>query len=113
MTDLLWDAESSRYLALPRDARLQWMARLLFALTMFARGTYTVGGSGLDDPERMRRFNELTHRIAGQLRNQIDGFVGRPEETFIEMLGAGIQEIGIDPGSLVGILRREPEGELA
>ena len=106
MNNPLWDAEMARYLALTREARLKWMAKLLFALTMFARDTYTVGENGLDDPERMRRFNELTHRATDQLRNQIDNIAGRPEEIFIAMLGEGIQELGIGVNSILEMLRR-------
>jgi hypothetical protein len=106
MSDFLWDAEAAKYLALTREARLRWMAKLLFALTMFARDTYTVGGLGLDDPERMRRFNELTHRATDQLRNQLDNIVGLPEETFMKMIGEGIQELGIGVPNILAILQR-------
>lgn len=106
MSDPLWDAEAERYLASTREAQLKWMAKLLFALTMFARDTYTVGTDGLDDPERMRRFNELTHRATDQLRNQLENTAGRPEETFMKMIGEGIQELGIGVPSILAILQR-------
>ena len=106
MTDALWDAEAQRYLALSGDARLKWMARLLFALTVFARDTYTVGGLGFDDPERMRRFNELAHRVTTQLRNHVENVAALPEEVFTAMLGEAIQNLGVPPESLLEILRR-------
>ena len=106
MSDPLWDAEAERYLALTREARLKWMAKLLFALTMFARDTYIVGTDGLDDPERMRRFNELTHRATDQLRNQIENTAGRPEEIFMKMIGEGNQELGIGVPSILAMLQR-------
>jgi hypothetical protein len=106
VSDPLWDAEAERYLALTREARLKWMSQLLFALTMFARDTYTVGTDGLDDPERMRRFNEMTHRATDQLRNQLDNTVGRPEEIFMKMIGEGIQELGIGVPSILSMLQR-------
>jgi hypothetical protein len=102
----LWDTEIARYLGLNTGERGKWMANLLFALTMYARDTYTVGGSGLDDPERMRRFNELAHRAATQLRNQVNGVSGLPEEVFVRMIGEEVQTLGFGISGLLDDLRR-------
>jgi hypothetical protein len=101
-----WNTEIIRYLALNRAERSKWMANLLFILTMHARDTYTVGGAGLDDPERMRRFNELTHRSVTQLRNQVNGRSGLPEETFVTMIGVGIEELGLKVDYVVDELKK-------
>jgi hypothetical protein len=102
----VWNTEIARYLALDGVGRSKWMANLLFVLTMYARDTYTVGGTGLDDPARMRRFNELTHRAVTQLRNQVNERSGLPEETFAQMIGVGIEELGLKDGYVVEELKK-------
>jgi hypothetical protein len=107
VSGLDWDAEMTRYLTLSHDLRLRWLAELLSALTIFARMTYTVGGEGLDEPERLRRFNELFHRVAGQLRDAATGNPGRPDDVFIKTLTAAIDELSINHSNLLAYLRRE------
>jgi hypothetical protein len=105
MISLSWDSEGTRFLALSGDERWRWFARLLYALTMFARNTYTVGGDGLDQPERMRRFNELIHRIASQQRENIEGVAGRPDTVFLKMIGEEFVALGVNTESLIQMLR--------
>jgi hypothetical protein len=105
MTTAEWDSETVRYLWLSPEDRWKWIARLLFALTIFARDTYTVGGLGLEKPERMRQFNELAHRVAGQLGDQAAGIEGRPEDIFMMMVGEGIAALGISARDVVKLLR--------
>jgi hypothetical protein len=105
MTNPSWEAESIRFSNLLGEDRWRWFAGLLRALTMIARSTYTVGGNGLDQPERMRRFNELTHRVASQLRENIDGIAGRPDAVFLKMIGEELAALGIDAESLIKMLR--------
>lgn len=100
----LWETEIARYLALDAEERWRWLAKLLFALTMFARDTYTVGGEGLDDPERMRRFNELVHRAADQLKNHASGVSGLPDESFAQMVGEEVQALGFGTDDLGRLL---------
>ena len=40
------------------------LANLIHALTIIARDTYEIGRDGLTDPQRMRRINEVQHRIS-------------------------------------------------
>ena len=105
MSHSLWDSESERFLTLSPDNRWRWFAKLLFALTMLARGTYVIGGSGLVDPDRMRRFNELTHRTAQQLKNFAAGSQGMPDTTFLKGVGEELEALGIKPQGLVEMLR--------
>jgi hypothetical protein len=94
-TDKSWDAEADRYGLLTGERRVRWLAQLIFALTIFARDTYTVGESGLTDPVRMRRFNELAHRVASQLRNELDGTAGLPSDAFLEMVSEELKALGV------------------
>ncbi len=98
MTDSTWEGEIQRFLRLSGAARHKWLADLLFALTVFARDTYTVGGYGLDDPQRMRRFNELTHRAVNQLRNELSGSGGMPDGVFGQMVSEEAHALGFSAG---------------
>ena len=89
-----WQIEIQRFLAPTSSARQKWLVDLLFALTIFARDTYTVGGDSLADPARMRRFNELLHRTASQLRNEVSGNPGLPNDVFGEMVSEEIDALG-------------------
>jgi hypothetical protein len=100
VTNSTWEDEIQRFLALTGLARQKWLADLLFALTVFARDTYAVGGNGLDDPERMRRFNELMHRTVTQLRNEVSGSRGLPDDVFGKMVGEEMEALGFSAGDL-------------
>ena len=106
MSDLMLENELKHYLAMPIEERWQWLARLLFALTMLARGTYTVGGAGLQQPELLRMYNEVIHRIASQLRDKATSHRGMPDDVFVKALAEMIASLGINPDDLVGILKR-------
>jgi hypothetical protein len=95
-----WEIEIQRFLALVDGARQKWLMDLLFALTVFARDTYTVGGNNLDDPERMRRFNELMHRTVTQLRNEVSGSPGLPNDVFAKMVSEEAGALGFTASDL-------------
>lgn len=103
-TDESWDAEVDKYRLLTGERRLRWLAQLAFALTVFSRDTYAVGESGLTDPVRMRRFNELAHRVASQLRNELDGAVGLPDDAFLGMVSEELQALGVRAGDFRKLL---------
>jgi len=86
-------------------ARQRWVASLLYELTTLARDTYTVAGDGLDDPNRMRRFNELIRRTAGQLHDDMNRRLARPYETFLKMVGEEVGSLGVSADKLGERLR--------
>jgi len=104
VTDTGWQSEIQRFQALTSSARQKWLVDLLFALTVFARDTYTVGGNSLHDPARMRRFNELLHRTATQLRNEVSGNPGLPDDVFGKMVSEEIDALGFSVDDLRKLL---------
>jgi hypothetical protein len=100
VTNSTWESEIQRFLALTGLARQTWLADLLFALTVFARDTYTVGGNGLDDPGRMRRYNELMHRTVNQLRKELSGDRGMPDDVFGKLVSEEAEVLGFSAGDL-------------
>jgi hypothetical protein len=105
VTSTSWQSEIQRFQALASSARQKWLVDLLFALTVFARDTYTVGGNSLDDPTRMRRFNELLHRTASQLRNEVSGTPGLPNDEFGKMVSEQIDALGFSIDDLRKLVR--------
>lgn len=43
--------------------KVDFLLHLAHALSILARDTYEVGSDGLTDPPRLRRINELQHRV--------------------------------------------------
>ena len=66
--------------------KAHFLAVLAHELTVCARGTYEVGTSGVLQPEMLRGFNELQHRVTGSLRDHLRGTAGMPLEAVLEML---------------------------
>jgi hypothetical protein len=49
------------------DEKKEFVARLMYELTLVARDNYEVGQEGLTNPQRMRRVNEVQHRVGAYL----------------------------------------------
>jgi hypothetical protein len=47
--------------------KTEFLLLLAHALTVLARETYEAGGHGLTEPSRLRRINEVQHRVLGSL----------------------------------------------
>ena len=45
----------------------EFLAQLIHELTLVARDSYEVGGDGLSHPQRVRRINEVQHRVSAFL----------------------------------------------
>jgi len=90
-----WDNEIDAFIRLGSAERAQWLVCLASALTVAARDTYEAGGDNIRDSRRMRRFNELLHRTVNQLRHQIRGDQGFPDDMFFSMLRGETAELGV------------------
>jgi hypothetical protein len=45
----------------------EFLAHLIYELTIVARDSYEVGGDGLTNPQRVRSINEVQHRLSAFL----------------------------------------------
>jgi hypothetical protein len=66
--------------------KVQFLAVLAHEITVCARSTYQVGTTGVSDPEILRAFNEVEHRVTASLRDHLRGTEGIPLPTVLEML---------------------------
>src|SRR2546426_5580884 len=70
----------------PRE-QIDFLVHLAHVLTILARDTYEVGTEGVTNPSRLRRINELQHRVMGFLLALRRNEGGRyPDEVFVRML---------------------------
>ena len=49
------------------EEKKEFLAHLMYELTVVARDNYEVGQDSLTNPQRMRRINEIQHRLAAFL----------------------------------------------
>jgi hypothetical protein len=99
-----WHAETIRVLDMNDEGRRRWLADLLYELSTMARDTYEVGGDTLNDPKRMRRFNELIRRTANQLRNKSRNYSSTPDDVFMKLVGDEVEALGFSATRLAEAL---------
>lgn len=91
-----WQSKQLWFSSQSREQQIRWLSRLLFQISIFARDTYEVGTDNLTDPPRMRRFNELMHRVSLHLVAFIDDDLNRfSDEIFFRFLAEALQEVGL------------------
>ncbi len=67
--------------------KIDFLVQLAHTLTILARDTYEVGGEGLTQPSRLRRMNEVQHRVMGFLLALMKQEVKRyPDDVFLRLL---------------------------
>jgi hypothetical protein len=66
--------------------KTHFLAVLAHELTVCARGTYEVGTAGVLEPELLRAFNELEHRVTSSLRDYLRGTEGMPLDAVLQIL---------------------------
>ncbi len=102
----IWKHEFDRYIRFDLEHKVVWLSRLLFLISMFARDTYEPGTVYVEKPIELRRFNELLHRIASQqLDIALDEPERMPDEQFFTMISEEIEQLDVDAGDLIGLLR--------
>jgi hypothetical protein len=59
---------------------------LAHEMTVCARSTYEAGTDKVLEPEELRRFNEIQHRVTGAVRDHLLGLGGFPLADIIAMV---------------------------
>ncbi|WP_313917131.1 hypothetical protein [Tahibacter sp.] len=95
-----------------REQKALVLARLLRALGVVGRETYVPGEDGLSDPARLRRLNELSHRIANKLVEVLAASdTGMPDATFLQFLALALEEVEIHPDTLESLMSMKRASE--
>lgn len=77
----------------PRQ-KLSLLSRLAFDVTVAARGTYEPGTDGVADAAALRRYNEVQHRIADQLKRLASSEAAPGDETSLRLIVAALDNLG-------------------
>jgi hypothetical protein len=64
------------------------LARLAHALTISARDTYEAGTDRVLEPEILRAYNELLHRVCGSVTEHLMAHQGYSVESILELMRA-------------------------
>ena len=62
------------------------MTRIAHTLTICARDTYEVGTEHVLDPETLRAYNELLHRVTGSVVSPLSSSPGQSLAVIVEMV---------------------------
>jgi hypothetical protein len=62
------------------------LARIASELTICARDTYEAGTENILEPQVLRAYNELLHRVTGAVVSHISGTDGISLESILEMM---------------------------
>ncbi len=79
---------SSNTESLSKAAKTALLARIAHALTVCARDTYEVGTENVLEPQVLRAYNELLHRVTGAVTAHLWGSEGYSLEGILEMMQA-------------------------
>jgi hypothetical protein len=71
---------------LSRSEETALLARIAFELTISARHTYEAGTENVLDPQGLRAYNELLHRVTSAVVSHLSGTDGFSLETILEMI---------------------------
>jgi CRP-like cAMP-binding protein len=72
--------------SLSQTARSTLLARIAHALTICARDTYEVGTENVLEPQILRSYNELVHRVTGAVVQHMLGTDGPTVESILEII---------------------------
>ena len=72
--------------SLSRAERTAVLARLACELTICARTTYEVGTENVLEPQVLRSYNELLHRVTAAVREHVVGKESFCLQTILEMV---------------------------
>jgi hypothetical protein len=69
------------------DEKKEFLAQLIYELTVVARDSYEAGQEGLTNPRRVRVINEVQHRLAAFLGQLLRGDERRhPDESLVKIV---------------------------
>lgn len=72
--------------SLSRAERTAVLARIAHELTICARATYEVGTENVLEPQLLRSYNELLHRVTAAIRDHVLGTDGYPLESILDLV---------------------------
>ena len=94
--------ELVRFTAMTTTEKVAWLSNLLFVLSMLARETYEAGTHDVTEPARLRKFNELIHRVASFQRGLLLPTAHRmPDEVMFELLDLSFSSLNLSASAVL------------
>lgn len=101
-----WVAELHRFRSMSQIEQLTWLSHLLHLITISGRGTYEVGGVGVEKPGELRRFNELIHRVVSfQGKIATSSTNGISDSAIFDLLEHELASLHVDADDLLEYLQ--------
>lgn len=72
--------------SVPDSAETALLTRIAHTLTICARDTYEVGTENVLDPQTLRAYNELLHRVTGSVLRPLSSSPRQSLEVIVEMV---------------------------
>jgi hypothetical protein len=95
MTARTWQLELENFKKSTRMEQMYWLSSLIFLVSMFARETYEEGTENILNPDVLRRFNELIHRVATYQRKlSSEAQEGLPDDALFDMIQTQLTDLG-------------------
>lgn len=93
----LWELENRRFSPLPKGQKIFWLAKLMFLLTVVARDGDMPGGDSFAGPEKMRKFNEIVHKVVSHQVALIQNEKPQlSDDMLFETVADELQALGVD-----------------
>jgi hypothetical protein len=87
-----------QYSALSKKQMMLFLSALAAELTVRARATYIPNSDGVENPQRLREFNELQHRVTAHVRDLISDRRERfPDAVICQIIWQGVHDLKIEP----------------
>jgi hypothetical protein len=75
------------FLSYSSEEKEEFLAHLIHELSIIARDSYEVGQDGLTNPQRVRRINEVQHRVSAFLCALLRGDTQRyPDDVLLKII---------------------------
>jgi hypothetical protein len=87
--------------SLSEAAQTALLARIAHTLTICARDTYEIGTENVLNPQTLRAYNELLHRVIGSMLDRLAGSEESVEST-IKMIRSFFGTNRIEPKKSIG-----------
>jgi len=71
---------------LPNSSKAEFLARIACTLTICARDTYEVGTENILEPQVLRAYNELLHRVTAATTHHLLGIEGFSLQAILELI---------------------------
>lgn len=103
------DSMISIFSSFETEEQVSVLATLAFELTILARDTYAVGSEAVSQSKQLRVYNEMQHKLLGQLCKILSHDKTRyPDDVFFTIISAMAEEAGI-LSNVRSILRKSLE----